>query len=66
MDDTIKKPNLIRHWNNGPNQAWLEAKTWNIVKEEGSCDFELGEVIVGVNMLYDLPYGIITLKIETK
>ena len=42
MDDTIQKPNLIRHWNNGPNQAWLEAKTWNIVKEEGCSDFESG------------------------
>ena len=42
LDDTIQKPNLIRHWNNGPNQAWLEAKTWNIVKEIGTRDFELG------------------------
>lgn len=42
LDDTVKTPNLIRHWNNGPNQAWLEAKTWNIVREMGFCDFESG------------------------
>ena len=42
LDDTIQTPTLIRHWNNGPNQAWLEAKTWNIVKELGTRDFELG------------------------
>ena len=42
LDDTIKNTSLIRHWNNGPNQAWLEAKTWNIVKELGTSDFELG------------------------
>ena len=42
LDDTVADTTLVKHWNNGPNQAWLEAKTWNIISEIGHSDFELG------------------------
>jgi len=42
MDDTMNKSYLMMDWNIGPNNAWKEAKEWNIVKEIGTDDFSLG------------------------
>lgn len=42
MDDTIQNPEAMEKLNIGPNRAWSGAKEWNVVREEGSCDFERG------------------------
>lgn len=42
MDDTVNNNNWVKYWNEGCNQAWKEAKEWNIVKEIGSIDFSSG------------------------
>tara|TARA_B100000482_G_scaffold189610_1_gene171314 strand:- start:265 stop:921 length:657 start_codon:yes stop_codon:yes gene_type:complete len=42
LDDTVKDTSMVRHWNNGPNKAWEEAKSWNLISEIGYSDYELG------------------------
>jgi hypothetical protein len=42
MDDIIKNKNWIRGWNYGPNRAWADCITNNIIEELGSDDCEPG------------------------
>ena len=42
MDDTIKNKNWVRGWNYGPNRAWADCITNNIIEELGSDDCEPG------------------------
>lgn len=42
-DDTVKRNRYaIKHWNKGPNKAWMEGIRDNIIKELGSHDYEIG------------------------
>ena len=42
MDDTMNNNNWIKHWNNGPNKAWNEAKENGLIKEVGTADYRRG------------------------
>ena len=43
FDDTVNKEEWVKYWNVGPNKAWKEAKSENLIKEMGTLDIGIGK-----------------------
>ena len=43
FDDTVNKEEWLKYWNVGPNKAWKEAKSENLIKEMGTLDIGIGK-----------------------
>ena len=66
MDDTMNNNNWIKHWNNGPNKAWNEAKENGLIKEVGTADYRRGRGQAGDTIYLRINFKLIYIHIIMK